>query len=49
MELQETLEGMCGTRLSLPTIWRTLRRAGYRMKKVFRHSLLMLLVLLTII
>ena len=49
MELQETLEAMCGTWPSLPTIWQTLQWAGYHMKKVFRHSLLMLLVLLTII
>ncbi|KAJ6472760.1 hypothetical protein C8R47DRAFT_1076912 [Mycena vitilis] len=33
-ELQESLEAICGAEISQATIWRTLRRKGYRMKKV---------------
>ena len=33
-ELQEALSDRCGTHVSLKTIWRTLRRAGFTMKKV---------------
>ncbi|KAK7035009.1 hypothetical protein R3P38DRAFT_2518806 [Favolaschia claudopus] len=33
-ELQESLETICGAEVSKATIWRTLRRKGYRMKKV---------------
>ncbi|KAI0076416.1 hypothetical protein K474DRAFT_1594745 [Panus rudis PR-1116 ss-1] len=33
-ELQEELGEICGTRTSPYTIWRTLRRCGYTLKKV---------------
>ncbi|KAJ7824658.1 hypothetical protein B0H13DRAFT_1551573, partial [Mycena leptocephala] len=33
-ELQESLGAICGAEVSLSTIWRTLRRKGYRMKKI---------------
>ncbi|KAF8186614.1 hypothetical protein K438DRAFT_1513718, partial [Mycena galopus ATCC 62051] len=32
-ELQESLGAICGAEASQATIWRTLRRCGYRMKK----------------
>ncbi|KAF8814276.1 hypothetical protein BYT27DRAFT_7047953, partial [Phlegmacium glaucopus] len=33
-ELQESLSAICGADTSISTIWRTLKRTGYRMKKV---------------
>ncbi|KAJ7884249.1 hypothetical protein B0H13DRAFT_1559589, partial [Mycena leptocephala] len=33
-ELQESLGAICGAEVSLSTIWRTLRKKGYRMKKI---------------
>jgi hypothetical protein len=33
-ELRDSLGAICGTRLSVHSIWRTLKRGGYRMKKV---------------
>ncbi|KAJ7115757.1 hypothetical protein C8R44DRAFT_586501, partial [Mycena epipterygia] len=33
-ELQESLGAICGAEASQSTIWRTLRRRGYRMKKI---------------
>ncbi|KAJ7346123.1 hypothetical protein DFH08DRAFT_662376, partial [Mycena albidolilacea] len=33
-ELQEALGATCGAEASHATIWQTLRRSGYRMKKV---------------
>ncbi|KAJ7175495.1 hypothetical protein C8R46DRAFT_828941, partial [Mycena filopes] len=38
-ELQESLGAICGAEASLPTIWRTLRRKGYRMKKFSRKAI----------
>ncbi|KDR78495.1 hypothetical protein GALMADRAFT_49920, partial [Galerina marginata CBS 339.88] len=33
-ELQESLSAICGADTHVSTIWRTLKRCGYRMKKV---------------
>ena len=33
-ELQNQLEDMCRMKVSLPTIWRALRREGFTMKRV---------------
>ncbi|KAJ6500979.1 hypothetical protein C8R45DRAFT_819617, partial [Mycena sanguinolenta] len=35
-ELQESLGAICRVEVSQATIWQTLRRSGYRMKKVQR-------------
>ncbi|KZV59201.1 hypothetical protein PENSPDRAFT_553637, partial [Peniophora sp. CONT] len=37
-ELQDKMDILFGHRPSIPIIWRTLRRAGYRMKKVTRAA-----------
>ncbi|CAA7260824.1 unnamed protein product [Cyclocybe aegerita] len=37
-KLQESLGIMCQSHASIPTIWRTLRRAGYRMKKLSQNA-----------
>ena len=36
-ELRDMLEERCGVRVSESTIWRTLHRAGFRMKEVSRR------------
>jgi transposase len=33
-ELRDTLATTCGVKVSDATVWRTLRRAGFTMKKV---------------
>ncbi|KAF8587505.1 hypothetical protein K439DRAFT_1337924 [Ramaria rubella] len=33
-ELRDSLEQVCGVSVSLPTVWRSLRRSGWTMKKV---------------
>ena len=33
-ELQNQLEDMCHVKVSMPTIWRALRREGFTMKRV---------------
>ncbi|KAJ6545324.1 hypothetical protein B0H19DRAFT_863892, partial [Mycena capillaripes] len=38
-ELQESLGAICGAEASQATIWRTLRRQGYRMKKITRKAI----------
>jgi len=37
-ELREELEEKCGVSVTLPTVWRALRRSGYTMKKVHIHK-----------
>ena len=36
-ELRDSLSVICGKEVSKPTVWRALRRCGYRMKKVSNH------------
>ncbi|KAJ7352383.1 hypothetical protein DFH08DRAFT_858726 [Mycena albidolilacea] len=38
-ELQEALGAICGVEASQVTIWRTLRRQGYCMKKITRKAI----------
>ncbi|KAJ7028811.1 hypothetical protein C8F04DRAFT_963505 [Mycena alexandri] len=38
-ELQESLAAICGAEASQATIWCTLRRKGYRMKKITRKAI----------
>ncbi|KAJ7082164.1 hypothetical protein C8R43DRAFT_848398, partial [Mycena crocata] len=38
-ELQESLGAICGAEASQATIWRTLRRQGYRMKQITRKAI----------
>ncbi|KAF8992008.1 hypothetical protein BDQ17DRAFT_1370103 [Cyathus striatus] len=38
-ELREALGIVCGADVSIPTIWRTLRNGGFRMKKLTRNAI----------
>ncbi|KAF8130429.1 hypothetical protein K438DRAFT_861232 [Mycena galopus ATCC 62051] len=38
-EFQESLGAICGAEASQATIWQTLRRSGYRMKKLTRKAI----------
>ncbi|KAI0262505.1 hypothetical protein BGY98DRAFT_899212, partial [Russula aff. rugulosa BPL654] len=38
-ELRDTLATTCGVKVSDATVWRTLRRAGFTMKKVTRVAI----------
>ncbi|KIK24913.1 hypothetical protein PISMIDRAFT_97690, partial [Pisolithus microcarpus 441] len=46
-ELQQMLEASCGVNVSRATVWRTLSRSGFTMKKVSSDSYIIIVTLVS--